>query len=435
MMRHRVLKLAIPAALKHLLDIVQILIDMLMVGALGVAALAAVGLSMQFLMVIQALMSVYAIGSSALISRYIGSGRRNRASAVVYVGMWVALAGSLIVGGIGWIFSADFFRWMGSSSDVVDLGSGYFGILSLGMGLIFLDTLAYNALSAAGDTRTSLAIKIFSALLNGGLNYLFIFGHGGFEAMGVEGAAYATVCAYGFNVVLYGWLLLRKGGVLDIYPIFTLGDFKKMIVIGTPAAVERVVGVTSFLLFVMMIASQGTEALAGYQIGLRIEALAFMPGFGFSVAAMVLAGQYIGARQYDYAYASGVLSTKIAMVFMGSVGIVLLIVPELMIQFFTNDPETMDQAALYLRLVGISQIPLAMTFVLSGALRGAGATKMSMRISIGSLWLFRIIPSYLVLKSGGGILGVYIAMTIETFIKGWWFWRVYRKKEWLNHKV
>ncbi|MDD2951119.1 MAG: MATE family efflux transporter, partial [Sulfuricurvum sp.] len=76
MMQQRVLRLAIPAALKHLLDIVQILIDMLMVGALGVAALAAVGLSMQFLMVFQALMSVYAVGSSAMISRYIGSGRR-----------------------------------------------------------------------------------------------------------------------------------------------------------------------------------------------------------------------------------------------------------------------------------------------------------------------------------------------------------------------
>ena len=386
-------------------------------------------------MVIQALMSVYAIGSSALISRYIGSGRRHRASAVVFIGMWLALAGSLIVGMLGWTFSDDFFRWMGSSVEVIKLGSGYFGTLSLGMGLIFLDTLAYNALSAAGDTRTSLAIKIVSAFLNAGLNYLFIFGHGGFKAMGVEGAAYATVCAYGFNVLLYGWLLTRKGGVLDVYPIFSFVDFKRMLSIGTPAAVERVIGVTSFLLFVMMIASQGTEVLAGYQIGLRIEALAFMPGFGFSVAAMVLAGQYIGARQYDYAYASGILSSKIAMIFMGGVGVILLVIPELMIQFFTNDSVTMDQAAMYLRLVGISQIPLAMTFVLSGALRGAGATKMSMKISIGSLWLFRIIPSYLVLKLGGGILGVYIAMTVETFIKGWWFWKVYRKKEWLNHKV
>ncbi|WP_295052765.1 MATE family efflux transporter [Sulfuricurvum sp.] len=435
MLKQRVLHLAIPAALKHFLDIVQILIDMIMVGTLGVAALAAVGLSMQFMMVIQALMSVYAIGSSALISRYIGSGRRRRASAVVFVGFWVALAGSLIVGVIGWSFSADFFRWMGSSAEVTKLGSEYFGILSLGMGLIFLDTLAYNALSAAGDTRTSLFIKIASAFLNGGLNYLFIFGHGGFEPMGVEGAACATVVAYGFSVLIYGWLLIRKGGVLGMYPIFIRSDLKKMIFIGTPATVERVVGVTSFLLFVMMISSQGTIALAGYQIGLRIEALAFMPGFGFSVASMVLVGQYIGSKQYDYAYESGILSAKIGMIFMGSVGLLLVLIPELMIRFFTKDPSTIEQAALYLRLVGIAQIPLALTFVLSGALRGAGATNLSMRISIGSLWIFRIIPSYIVMKLGGGILGIYLAMTIETFIKGWWFWRIYRQKEWLNGKL
>jgi putative MATE family efflux protein len=434
-MKQRVLRLAIPAALKHFLDIVQILIDILMVGVLGVAALAAVGLSMQFMMVIQAVMTFYAVGSSALISRYIGSGRVHRASAVVFVGLWVAVGGSLIVGLIGWNFSADFFRWMDSSDEVITLGSGYFGILSLGMSLIFLDTLAYSALSAAGDTRTSLFIKIASAFLNAGLNYLFIFGHGGFEAMGVEGAAYATVCAYGFSVVIYGWLLIRKGGVLGIYPIFLLSDLKKMIAIGAPAAVERVVGVTSFLLFVMMIASQGTEALAGYQIGLRIEALAFMPGFGFSVAAMVLAGQYIGSRQYDHAYEAGVLSAKIAMIFMGSVGIILFTIPEILIRFFTNDSATIDQAALYLRLVGIAQIPLALTFVLSGALRGAGATKQSMQISIGSLWLFRIIPSYLIVTFGGGVLGIYVAMSIETFIKGWWFWRVYRQKEWLREKI
>ncbi|MFA6629061.1 MAG: MATE family efflux transporter, partial [Sulfuricurvum sp.] len=67
--------------------------------------------------------------------------------------------------------------------------------------------------------------------------------------------------------------------------------------------------------------------------------------------------------------------------------------------------------------------------------RGAGATKLSMQISIGSLWVFRIVPSYLVMVMGGGILGVYIAMTVETFIKGWWFWRVFRQRKWLGTKV
>ncbi len=434
-MNRTVLRLAIPAALKHLLDIVQIPIDLLVVGTLGGAALAAVGLSMQLMMIVQAVMTVYAVGAGALIARYIGSRRSRRASAVVYAAGWIALWGAVVVGTLGWFFAEEFFRWMGSDAEVRALGSGYFQILCLAMGFIFLDTLAYSALSAAGDTRSSLVIKIFSAFLNAGLNYLFIFGHGGFEAMGVAGAAYATACAYGFNLLAYGWLLMRKNRLLGIYPIWMNADVRRMIGIGFPAALERMIGTASFLLFVVIIASYGTEVLAGYQIGLRIEALAFMPGFGFSVAAMALSGQFIGARQYDHAYRAGILSAKIAMVFMGSVGVLLVLFPELAVRWFTSDPETVEYASLYLRLVGISQIPLALTFVLSGALRGAGATRTTMRISILSLWVFRIVPSYLVMSYGGGIVWVYVAMTLETFLKGGWFWRVYRRRQWLDTKI
>lgn len=434
-MKQTVLRLAIPAALKHLLDIIQILIDMIMVGALGVAALAAVGLSMQFIMVIQALMSLYVVGSGAMIARYIGSGRRNRAAVVLNMAILFALGGALIIGSMGWFFADDFFRWMGSGDEVITLGSTYFKILCLGMGLIFLDALAYNALSSAGDTRSSLVIKIISAVIHIGLNYLFIFGHGGFSAMGVEGAAYATLFSYTFNLFAYGWVLLRSNGVMKFLPLGSYRELKKLLSIGTPAAFERLVGSGSFLLFVGMIASCGTHTLAGYQIGLRVEALAFMPGYGFSVAAMALSGQYIGAKNYDHAYDAGILSAKIAMIFMGSVGIVLCVFPESLVAWFTTDTSTIEQASLYLRFVGIVQIPLALTFVLSGALRGAGATRMSMLITILSLWIFRLLPSYIALKLGWGIIGIYGAMSFETLIKGIWFWKVYRKKEWLNHKV
>jgi putative MATE family efflux protein len=321
---------------------------------------------------------------------------------------------------------------MGSEGDVILFGGEYFGTLSLGMTLIFLDALAYNALSAAGDTQSSLVIKILSAFINAGLNYLFIFGHGGFEAMGVAGSAYATLCAYAFNLLAYGWIFARRGGVLDVVPIFSRIDFKRVIRIGLPAAHERLIGVGSFLLFIIIIGSYGTQAMAGYQIGLRIEALAFMPGFGFSVAAMALVGQNIGAKKNETAYASGILSAKIAAAFMGSVGIVLFVFPEYLASWFTHDTATIEQASIYLRLVGITQIPLAVTFVFSGALRGAGATKTTLRINTLSLWLFRLIPSYLVMAIGWEIVWVYVAMTVEVYIKGWWFWQVYQKREWLH---
>lgn len=433
-LQRRVISLAIPAALKQLLDIVQLLIDMLMVGTLGIAALAAVGLSMQFMMLIQTLMGIYVVGGSAVISRYIGSGRAKRAGSVAYVTAIMAFVLSLVIMIIGYYGSESFFRLMGSDTEVTKLGSLYFGTLSLGMLLIFMDTLAFTVLSAAGDTKSSLYIKIFSATLHAGLNYLFIFGHGGFEPMGIVGAAYATLCAYGFSLFLYGWIFYRTKKI-RVVPIFHWSDVKRIVTIGFPAVAERFIGISAFLIFVWLIASYGTQVLAGYQVGARIEAFAFMPGYGFSVAAMVLSGQYLGAKQKENAYAAGLLSMKIAAVFMGSVGVVLVIFPHYLAHFFTNDPQTIESTVLYLRLVGATQIPLAVTFVLSGALRGAGATRMTLRISTISMWSFRILPAWLVVHYGMSITGVYLAMAIETFIKGIWFYRVFRQRQWLDEKI
>lgn len=433
-LKRRVISLAIPAALKQLLDIVQLLIDMLMVGTLGIAALAAVGLSMQFMMLIQTLMGIYVVGGSAVISRYIGSGRSKRAGGVAYVTAIMAFVLSFVIMIIGYYGSESFFRLMGSDAEVIKLGSIYFGTLSLGMLLIFMDTLAFTVLSAAGDTKSSLYIKIFSAMLHAGLNYLFIFGHGGFEPMGIAGAAYATLCAYGLSLFLYGWVFYRTKKI-RVVAIFHWSDVKRIVTIGFPAVAERLIGISAFLIFVWLIASYGTHALAGYQVGARIEAFAFMPGFGFSVAAMVLSGQYLGAKQKENAYAAGLLSMKIAVIFMGSVGVVLVIFPHYLAHFFTNDIETIESAVLYLRLVGATQIPLAVTFVLSGALRGAGATRMTLRISTTSMWCFRILPAWLVVHYGMSIIGVYLAMAIETFIKGIWYYRVYRQQKWLIEKI
>lgn len=429
------LRLALPAAFKHLLDILQILIDMLMVGMLSIHALAAVGMSMQFMMVINVLMTLYVVGGNAVISRLIGERRRHRASALLYTLLLFALLLSLPVTAAGGFYAEEFYLWMGASAEVAVEGGAYFSILMAGVAVIFLDTLFFNALSAAGDTVSSLYIKAFSALINLCFNYLLIFGHGGFEAMGIAGAAYATLIAYSFNVAAYLLILSRSRTGLGLIRRVSLVDLKRVVRVGGNAALERLITVGSFLLFVAVITSYGTEALAGYQVGLRIEGIAFMPGFGFAIAAMALVGQNLGAKNPELAYRSGVLSTKVAAWFMGSIGLVMVIVPEPFVGFFTGDPETIEQASLYLRLVGISQVPLAMAFVLGGALRGAGATKMTLKINVASLLLLRVIPSYLAMKGGYTILAVYIIMTVETFVKGGIFWLVYRRREWLKISV
>ena len=429
------LSLAIPAALKHLVDILQILIDMLMVGVISTAALAAVGLSMQFMMVINVLMTLYVIGGNALISRFIGQRRKRRASSLLFTLTLFAIVLSFFVSIAGYFGSAWLYEVMGSEADVVEQGSLYFEVLSLGLVLIFIDNLLYNALSAAGDTKSSLYIKLVSAGINAALNYVFIFGHFGFEAMGIAGAAYATLIAYFFNVVAYYVLIKRLNAKLDFLPLVRVKDLLRALSVGWSAALDRGISSLSFLVFVSIIAAYGTAELAGYQVGLRIEGIAFMPGFGFSIAAMALVGQNIGAKQLDRAYNMGIISGRIAYIFMGSVGVVLIIFPEFLVSFFTKDALTVAVASQYLILVGLAQIPLAIMFVYSAALRGAGATKTTMYINVSSLWFLRVVPSYIAYEMGYGVVAIFIIMNVETLIKGIIYWYIYKQRVWLETKV
>ncbi|MDQ7041964.1 MAG: MATE family efflux transporter, partial [Sulfurimonas sp.] len=327
----QVFKLALPAALKHLVDILQILIDMLMVGVISTAALAAVGLSMQFMMIINVLMTLYVVGGNVLISRFIGQGRKRRASSLLYSLVIFAILFSFFVSVAGYFGSSFIYEVMGSAPEVIEQGSMYFKILSLGLVVIFIDNLLYNALSAAGDTKSSLYIKLVSACINAGLNYVLIFGHFGFEAMGIEGAAIATIIAYSFNVFAYYILIKKMNSKLDFLPLIRVKDLIRVWHVGWGAALDRGISSMSFIIFVSIITAYGTAELAGYQVGLRVEGIAFMPGFGFAIAAMALIGQSIGANNYDKAYDFGIISGRIAYVFMGSVGFVMILVPEYLV--------------------------------------------------------------------------------------------------------
>ncbi len=408
---------------------------MLMVGTISSAALAAVGMSMQFMMIVNLLMTLYVIGGNALISRFIGQGRKRRASALLYSLVIFATFLSFFVTIGGYFGSHTIYALMGAQPDVVELGGAYFQILSLGIVMIFIDNLLYNALSAAGDTSSSLYIKLFSSFLNAGLNYIFIFGHFGVEAMGIEGAAIATVMAYTFNVGAYYILIKKMNSKLDFLPIVRTKDILRVLKIGWSAALDRGISSMSFLVFVSIITAYGTAELAGYQVGLRIEGIAFMPGFGFAIAGMALVGQNIGAKDHDKAYTMGIISGRIAYVFMGSVGVILILFPEFLVSFFTKDALTISVASEYLILVGLAQIPLAIMFVYSAALRGAGATKTTLKVNVLSLWFLRVVPSYIAYHMGYGVVVIFMIMNVETLIKGIIYWYIYQKRTWLYTKV
>jgi putative MATE family efflux protein len=249
------------------------------------------------------------------------------------------------------------------------------------------------------------------------------------------GAAVGTVLVNILEFIVYVFLYIKQKTPYIPGWHYSKTLLSRALKVGIPASIERGLTFSSFMLFTVVIAHYGTSVLAGYQIGLRVEGLAFMPGIGFTIAAMALMGQGLGAKKPKQAKEDVLLVLKYTSGFMFFLSFFMIFMPEKIVWFFTNDTQTIKEASLYLRIVGISQIPLAFNFVLSGALRGAGDSKWTMKINLLSLWFVRIIPAFLLSWYFQNILFVYLAMISDTFVKAFWLWRRFNSDHWQKIKV
>ena len=431
----KILKLSIPAAINSLLDMLQVVTDLIMVGRLSAFAVAAVGLGLQSLMFVFAVLTLLHVGTSALLSRFVGAQKMKRASIGLSTLLRFALMLSLPVMLLWYFIASNIYVWFGTAPEVVALGASYVQMLTWMMPFIFIKLVFVTALNAAGDTKTPMYVKIGSILLNIILNYLFIFGNLGFPELGVMGAAVGTVIVNGLELLLYIILYVRRK--MPYTPVwhYSKSLLKRALKVGIPASFERSLTFGSFMLFTVIIAHYGTQVLAGYQIGLRVEGLAFMPGIGFTIAAMALMGQGLGAKKPLQAREDVILVLKYTVGFMFILSFFMIFIPEKIVWLFTDDAQTIEEASLYLRIVGFSQIPLAFNFVISGALRGAGDSKRTLKINLISLWFVRILPAFFLSWYFDDIMWVYIAMISDTFVKAIWLWITFQKGEWQKIKV
>lgn len=428
----RILSLSIPAAVSNFFDMIQVLVDMIMLGRVSPEAVAAAGLSMQFLGFLYAVMAFFSVGTSAVVSRLAGAEKLEDVSKVIFLSCAIAFFISIPFTILGIFFPELIFLAMGASEEVLNNGVIYYSILSLTVPVIFIEMAIYSSFNALGDTKTPLKIVLFANLINTVLDYLLIFGKFGFPQLGIKGAAIATAVSYFISFFVYLYAINKK---VSIKFNFDTDYIKKILKIGIPAGFERVFTYFSFLIFVKLIAEYGTYVLAGYQIGLRIEGLAFMPGFGFTIAAMTVVGQSLGANNPQQAERLAWETAKLASVFMGLMGIFMVFFPEYIAMIFTDNQIVIQQASNYLRIVGLTQIPLAIGFVLSGALRGAGATKTTMIINSFSLWFFRIIPAYVFSKIFSDVKWIYYAMFMETYIKATLLYVFFKRGKWKEKRI
>ncbi len=430
----RIFSIALPAALNQFFDMFQVLVDMIFIGRISAVAIASVGLSMNLIGTLYAVISIFSIGTNVLVARFFGAKDEKSLSIIVGTSLITSFIVSLPITLAIFFLSKEFFLVFGDNTLIAETGSVYMKIVSLSIPFLFIGAVLVSTSNGLGDTKTPLYIGIIGNILNTILDYILIFGEFGFPELQVKGAAIATTTAYVVEVIIYLFLVFHK----KIFQFKLKFDFQKalkLLKIGIPAGMERLIIQASFMVFIWIISLYGTYVLAGYQVGLRIEGLAFMPGFGFSIAAMTLVGQFLGAKRPDLAHKFAIKTAVIAGIIMQIIGLFLFLFPEDIASLFTNDLRTIKEASIYLKIVALSQFPLAIDFVLSGALRGAGATKTSLLVNTASLWFFRILPALIMTFFTQNIIYVYLIMLLETYIKGYIIWYIFQKGKWKEVRV
>ena len=432
----RILKVAMPSASNSLLDIINMVIDLLMIGSFGASAVVAVSVSLNYIMMFFSVSSILFVGNSTLIARFLGAKEKKQANEVVYNLLLASIFISIPFVIFGFLGMDYYFDWMNISQDAKELGLMYLGIVIFNFPFILIRQVCISSFSASGLTTLPFYVKIFITFLNISLKYCLIFGFLFIPALGVKGAAISTlIVTIAEAAILFSCLFLYPRSPIRISGNFNFDYIKRALKIGFPTGFERLSTLFVILLMTKFIAMYGTIALAGYQIATKIEAFAFMPGFGFTVAAMALVGQNIGAKKPLEAKYSALNTILIGGTFMGIAGLIMSIFAPFFSDFFTNDSQVIQASIAYLIPIGLSQIPLAVIFILDGALRGAGVTKITLVVNVIMIWGIRVIPCAIIAHFGIPVIWIYICITLETFLRAYVYWIIFAKGKWRNHKV
>lgn len=439
--RRRIMRLAWPAIVENLLHTMVGIVDTAMVGRLGAAALASVGLGNQINHLGLTVFSALATGSTALVARHIGAEEPEKASDVarqsLVLGFFVSGTAMLVLllatrGLLGLLFGR-------SDASVLDLAAGYVRIIALAMILNFFLIVINAVLRGAGDTKTPMQITALVNVINIVGNALFIFGLGPFPALGVAGAAIGTAVAQACGGLIALRVLFRN----PVLRIRLTDSFRpdgaiirRITNIGVPAGVEQGFMRVGQLFYTMIVSSLGTVAYAAHQVALNAESLSFMPGAGFATASTTLVGQNLGAQRPDDAEGAGKVTRNLGTLVMSTMGVIFFLIPEPIVRVFSNDPEVIALATVCLRLVAVAQPALAVWMILAGGLRGAGDTRSIMKIVAVSFMVVRVGLAYLLaIHFKLGLIGAWIAMVVDLFLRGTLIQLRFNRGEWKSVAV
>ena len=339
---------------------------------LGADSLAAVTGSIFWIWLVISIGEMVSIGVDAIAARRHGERRPREAAHAVGDGVvfGAALGGTIAL--LSPFVMTLLFAIMQTNVAVTDIGERYLGAYLLGMPLIFAFFAVDAAFRAAGDTRTPLYILLFTTAMGLLLDPLLILGGGPVPAMGVRGAALATIVPRGVACVLGVWLLRRRRMMTFGAPRPAV--WSQIARIGAPAATTGVVFSFIYVLLTRTTTQFGTPALAALGLGFRVESIVYVVSVGAGAAVAAIVGQSLGAGDAERARKAGWSAVRLVSTIGAVMALITVLVPEQLASLFTTDAAVIAEAVRYLRIAAFSQLFLGAEVVLESAMGGAGWT-------------------------------------------------------------
>ena len=440
-----VMHLSLPTIMAHLSTTAMEYIDAAMVGSLGAAASASIGLVASSTWLFNGICFSSTAGYTVMAAQQIGAGGEKEARNLMKEAFLFGTALAMLVGLIGALVSSSLPRWLGADEAICRDAGRYFLVFALALPVSRVNNIAAAMLESSGNMRTPSLLNVLMCFMDVLFNALLIYPtrvwHGitlPGAGLGVLGAALGTALSHLVTALLMLYALLVRSPMLHLRkgePLrFTRTHFRQNLRLALPVAAQEMVLSGAQVVSTRIVAPLGTVAIAANSFAVTAEGLCYMPGYGIGNAAAVIIGQSTGAGRKELTRKLGWIITLIGMGIMALTGAAMYFAAPFVIGMLSPDPAVVALGTEVLRLEVVAEPLYAASIVGEGVCRGAGDTLAPSLLEFGSMWLIRL-PIALLLSRTMGLRGVWIGMTVELCARGLLFLLRLAGKKWQKEAV
>ena len=424
-----IVSLSIPSILAQISATVMFFIDASMVGHLGAKASAAIGVVETTGWLMGGLGMAANMGFSVQVAHAIGANDFERARRVLRQSLVCCMLWSLTISFTAIMFSRPLPYWLGGTAEIAGDASRYFAIIGF-CGIFFqMSGLAGSMLKCAGNMKIPSMLNILMCIMDVAFNYFFIY----ILNMGVIGAALGTGMAELVTSGLMLYFLLVRSDMLRIFGRNEKQSFcpqtdvvRNAFKIGAPMGLQHLLMGGAQIVSTVIVAPLGTVAIAAHSLGITVESLCYMPGFGIAEAATTLVGQSFGAGKRMLTQSFARMSAGLGIAVMTLMGVLMWIFASELMMLMTPVDEIIRIGSECLRIEAFAEPMFAAAIVCNGIFVGAGDTLRPAIMSLASMWGVRLTLAAL-LATTYGLPGVWTAMAIELTFRGIIFlWRLFQ---------